>query len=160
MKYIINNNAEEISKLFYRLCRPIPLPSGDEVYKIYPVFQHPTSGDFCFGFEADESVLVHHDWENIDSVEKSVDIDIDWIKNCADCRCEGDCLNDKCKIMEYDEFGSPLNPEVEEEEEVVDIVKEVEPKKPDYLLFVSLGIISVFAGIGLVWLSWFRKVSF
>ncbi len=65
--YIIHTNSQEISIEFYRLWRPIPLPSGDEIYSMYEVHTHPTDGRKAFGFENDEPILVHHDWDGVDA---------------------------------------------------------------------------------------------
>ncbi len=67
MNYIIHTNSQEISIEFYRLSRPIPLPSGDEIYSMYGVHTHPTDGRKAFGFNNDEPVLIHHDWDNVDA---------------------------------------------------------------------------------------------
>ena len=70
MRYVINNNAEEISKQFYRLSRPDSVrPSQEDNHSMYPIFTHPISGDKAFGFEDSEPILVHHDWEAIDCDE-------------------------------------------------------------------------------------------
>jgi len=70
MNYIIHDNAEEISKGFYRLSRPDSIrPSSEDNHKMYQVFTHPTSGDKAFGYSVDDPVLVSHFMDGIDAVE-------------------------------------------------------------------------------------------
>ena len=67
MKYVINNNAEEISKQFYRLSRPDSVRGVDEEDNdMYATYTHPISGDKAFGYNDSEPILVHHDWDGID----------------------------------------------------------------------------------------------
>ena len=67
MNYIIHENSIEISKHFYRLSRPDSVrPPDEDGHSMYPVFIHPENGDIAFGFEEDDPVLVHHDWDGID----------------------------------------------------------------------------------------------
>ncbi len=65
--YIIHTNSIDISKEFYRLSRPIPLPTGDEIYDVYGIHIHPTDGRVAFRFSIDEPVLIHHDWDGVDA---------------------------------------------------------------------------------------------
>ena len=67
MNYIIHTDAQDISTEFYRLSRPLPLPSGDEVYSMYDVHTHPTDGRKAFAFDVDYPILVHHDWDGVDA---------------------------------------------------------------------------------------------
>ena len=67
MKYVININSDDISRLFYELTRPIGEPNVG--YGVYPLFIHPVSGDIAFGFEDDEPVLVSHSWDGTDADE-------------------------------------------------------------------------------------------
>ena len=55
MNYIIHTNSIEISKEFYRLSRPIPLPTGDEIYNMYEILTHSDSR-VAFSFEIDYPV--------------------------------------------------------------------------------------------------------
>ncbi len=65
--YIIHTNSEDISIEFYRLSRPLPLPTGDEIYDMYGILTHPIDGRVAFWFEIDEPVLIHHDWDGVDA---------------------------------------------------------------------------------------------
>ena len=67
MNYIIHNNAEEISKQFYRLSRP-----DNNIGSMYPVFTHPTSGDTAFGYEDGEPILVSHNIVNANDLINAI----------------------------------------------------------------------------------------
>ncbi len=66
MNFIIHINSHEISIEFYRLSRPLPLPSGDEIYSLYGVLPH-SDGRVAFEFDIDYPILVHHDWTGVDA---------------------------------------------------------------------------------------------
>ena len=94
--------------------------------------------------------------EHVDEEKKTTDIDISWLNNCEHCKCEGDCLNDKCGVEQESE--DVISESVEENNEVE---PEMEVKsKPNYVLMASIPLIGIIAGIILVWLLWFRKMPF
>lgn len=103
--------------------------------------------------------------DHIDIKDRTIDIDIGWTEVCEDvyCECIDDCLNDECKIQMFDQWGSPLNKEPEEEVEeniTQPVVKTEKTKIPNYILIISLVIIGSFLGLFLVWLFWFGQVTF
>lgn len=114
-----------------------------------------------FTYFKDASLEVEH----IDRIDRNVEINIDWINSCTHCKCEGDCLNDRCDIQKYDEYGDLIKEEentgtsLVENENITDLTIEKE-EKPDYFLIINLVIIGSLLGLILVWLLWFRKMSF
>lgn len=104
------------------------------------------------------------DVDHIDKKDKTIDIDIDWIDGCGlYCECKGSCENNNCKIELFDQFGElkdKVDDIIEEEEVVVEPIKIKEQEKPDYKLIIFLSIIGLLLGVGLVWLLWFRQMSF
>ena len=75
MKYIIQNNVEQISRELYRLSQP------NQEGSVLPIFTHPVTGEKALGFsvkgtpipnpellfEEDIFILVHHD-ANLDDI--------------------------------------------------------------------------------------------
>ncbi len=99
---------------------------------------------------------------DIDRHDRSIEFDVKLLGGCVGCICEGDCLNSDCKINIYDEFGSLIY----EEENEVDVIEEpesikiIEQRKVNKNFVVVFGLIGGLIGAVLVWLFWFRKMTF